>query len=249
MLALTKPKFFVPTHGEYRMLIQHSETAKSMGVPPENIVIIDNGDVVEVTPDSIAAVAKVKSGLQLMDQSRSGRVDDSVMKERQQVATDGLVTVACSVDAKGKFVGAPQVSSVAVAGDLRLFNQRLPQALERGLSDIWPEFAVNAGTDWVGLQDALRRQVERVVKQEISGRPLVKLMLQTPDSGKPQRNGNGSGNSNKVITKASANSDSNDSTSSDANQSTSDGGDESRVEATTPRIARRTRSTAAAGRA
>ena len=53
MLALTRPKFFVPVHGEHRMLVQHSRTGHSMGVPVDNTLIIDNGDVVELTPDSI----------------------------------------------------------------------------------------------------------------------------------------------------------------------------------------------------
>ena len=53
MLALTKPKFFVPVHGEHRMLVQHARTGHSMGVPENNTLIIDNGDVVELTPDSI----------------------------------------------------------------------------------------------------------------------------------------------------------------------------------------------------
>ena len=54
MLALTRPKFFVPVHGEHRMLVRHARTGHSMGVPEDNTLIIDNGDVVELTPDSCA---------------------------------------------------------------------------------------------------------------------------------------------------------------------------------------------------
>ena len=54
MLALTRPKFFVPVHGEHRMLICHSKSAQSMGVSPDNILILENGDVVQLTPNSIS---------------------------------------------------------------------------------------------------------------------------------------------------------------------------------------------------
>ncbi|NCW33854.1 MAG: RNase J family beta-CASP ribonuclease, partial [Betaproteobacteria bacterium] len=67
MLALTRPRFFVPVHGEHRMLMCHSRTAQSMGVPEENILIIDNGDVVELTPDSIRKGDPVKAGIELLD--------------------------------------------------------------------------------------------------------------------------------------------------------------------------------------
>ena len=69
MLALTKPKFFVPVHGEHRMLIKHAQMAHSMGIPEENTVVIDNGDIVELTEDSIGIVGQVPSGIELVDRS------------------------------------------------------------------------------------------------------------------------------------------------------------------------------------
>src|SRR5207253_7316387 len=91
MLSLTKPKFFVPVHGEHRMLVQHAKMAHNMGIPVENTVIINNGDVIAVTEDSIGIAGIVPSGIELVD--RCGIVHDSIMKERQQLAEDGVVTV------------------------------------------------------------------------------------------------------------------------------------------------------------
>ena len=96
MLALTRPKFFVPVHGEHRMLVCHSKTAQSMGVPGDNMLIIDNGDVVELTPDSIRRGEAVKAGIELLDASRNGIVDARVLKERQQLAEDGVITLLVS---------------------------------------------------------------------------------------------------------------------------------------------------------
>ncbi|NJN92054.1 MAG: ribonuclease J, partial [Leptolyngbyaceae cyanobacterium SL_5_14] len=109
MIALTRPKFFLPVHGEHRMLVKHSQTAQSMGIPAENMVIINNGDVVELTPDSIGIGGKVPSGIELVDASRSGVVHERVLKERQQLAEDGIVTVAAAVGWEGKLIAKPEV--------------------------------------------------------------------------------------------------------------------------------------------
>jgi len=60
MIGLTRPKFFLPVHGEHRMLVKHAETAQSMGIPAENMLIIQNGDVVEVSESGIASPVKSK---------------------------------------------------------------------------------------------------------------------------------------------------------------------------------------------
>ncbi len=86
MIGLTRPKFFLPVHGEHRMLVKHCQTAQSLGIPAQNMVVIDNGDVVELRENSIQIVGKVPSGIELVDTSRSGVVDDKVLKERQQLA-------------------------------------------------------------------------------------------------------------------------------------------------------------------
>jgi ribonuclease J len=186
MLALTRPKFFVPTHGEYRMLVKHAETAMSLGIPRENIVIINNGDVVDVTPDRIAVSGKVPSGLLLIDESRSGVVVDKVLQERQQVAKEGLLTVAISVSHEGKLLYDPQLHVVGLAGDHQaLVNGKLRQALDRALQLEWPQFARSleegqVDIDWVGLRDALERSIRRFVKDQLPTKPSVALLMQYP---------------------------------------------------------------------
>ncbi|MFL0737247.1 MAG: ribonuclease J, partial [Prochlorococcus sp.] len=121
MLALTKPKFFVPVHGEHRMLVCHSKTAQSLGVSSENMLLLDNGDVIELTPDSISKGDAVKAGIELLDASRNGIVDARVLKERQQLAEDGVVTVLAAVSTDGVMVAPPRVNlrGVVTAADPR----------------------------------------------------------------------------------------------------------------------------------
>ena len=92
MLGLTRPKYFIPVHGEYRMQVLHGKTAVSMGVHPENVLVMENGDVAELRPDSLLQGSPVKSGVELLDSSRTGIVDTRVLKERQQLADDGAVS-------------------------------------------------------------------------------------------------------------------------------------------------------------
>ncbi|MEN9240198.1 MAG: MBL fold metallo-hydrolase RNA specificity domain-containing protein, partial [Thermostichales cyanobacterium SZTDM-1c_bins_54] len=186
MLALTKPKFFVPTHGEYRMLVKHAETAMSMGIPRENIVIINNGDVVAVSPQEIKVVDRVPSGLQLMDQSSQGSVVlNKVMEERQQLARDGLVTVAISVSEQGQLLYEPQIHVAGLAGESRAWVAQIRPTLEAALEASWPEFAraVAGGktlVDWAGLRDSLERSLRRLLRESLSGKPAIVLLMPSP---------------------------------------------------------------------
>ncbi|MFM6277768.1 MAG: ribonuclease J, partial [Dolichospermum sp.] len=109
MIALTRPKFFVPFHGEHRMLVKHSETAQSMGVPAENIVIIRNGDVIELTENSIRVSGQVAAGIELVDTSSSAMVSSKVLEERQRIASEGMVTIAAAIDWNGKLMAKPEL--------------------------------------------------------------------------------------------------------------------------------------------
>jgi ribonuclease J len=186
MLALTRPKFFVPVHGEHRMLVQHAKMAQAMGIPAENMVIIDNGDVVEVTADSIGVTGKVPSGLELVD--RSGIVHDSVLKERQQLAADGVVTVAAAVSWEGKLLAKPEIHLRGVVSSVEksLLQQLVIKTIERTLSDRWRDFAKSfdseqTDVDWVGLQVQIERDLQRLARRELQSSPLVVFLLQSPE--------------------------------------------------------------------
>ena len=115
MLALTRPKYFLPVHGEHRMLVRHAETAKSMGVPSDHMVIVQNGDMVEVGIDGIRIAGQVTAGIELVDSSRTGIVGGDVLKERQQLAEDGVITIVVTLGAGGQLVTEPVLQFRGVA--------------------------------------------------------------------------------------------------------------------------------------
>ena len=97
MLALTKPKFFIPVHGEYRMLVKHAEIGRSMGINPRNIVVAENGEIIEITSKSIKHSESVQAGALLVDGSELREVGSVVMKDRHRLAEDGMVVVVLPV--------------------------------------------------------------------------------------------------------------------------------------------------------
>ncbi|MBD2080712.1 ribonuclease J [Leptolyngbya sp. FACHB-17] len=187
MLALTRPKFFLPVHGEHRMLIKHSQTAQSTGVPAENMVIIDNGDVVELTKDSISKAGKVKAGIELVDTSRSGMVDDRVLKERQQLAGDGVVTVAATITNEGRLFAKPDVHlrGVVTSMNPEQLRGRIQEAIEAVLNDRWNEFYSTfdgrVEIDWTGLQVQIEREIHRLLRRELQSNPLLVFLMQNPE--------------------------------------------------------------------
>jgi ribonuclease J len=187
MLALTRPKFFLPFHGEHRMLVQHAKIAQSMGIPAENMVIINNGDMVGLTKESIGIIGQVPSGIELVDASRSGVVKDEVLKERQQLAADGVVTIAAAIGWDGKLAAdtATHLRGVVSSIDPNLLKKWIGQTIEGVLSDRWSEFSrtLEDGTpevDWTGLQNQLERDVQRMLRRELQSNPLLVFLMQNP---------------------------------------------------------------------
>lgn len=93
VLALTKPKYFIPVHGEYRMLVKHAELGRMMGVQPKNIVIAENGKVIEISKKGIRCEETVQAGAVMLDGSGTSEVGSVVMRDRHRLAEDGMIVV------------------------------------------------------------------------------------------------------------------------------------------------------------
>ncbi len=100
MLRLIKPEYFMPVHGEYRMLKTHGDLASSCGVPKENIFICKNGDTVELTPTGARLGRRVQAGDIYVDGSRVGDIGSVVIKDRQLMSKDGILVAIINIDPK-----------------------------------------------------------------------------------------------------------------------------------------------------
>ncbi|BAY43828.1 hypothetical protein SAMD00079811_14150 [Scytonema sp. HK-05] len=188
MIALTRPKFFLPVHGEHRMLVKHAQTAQSMGIPAENMVIIQNGNIVELTEESLRVAGKVSAGLELVDTSGSGMVSAKVLQERQRMAEEGIVTIATAIDWNGKLMAKPEIHlrGVVTSVERSLLQKWIQQRLEEILTVRWSAFAPSFDgdqpeVDWGGLQEVLERELARSLRKELHCQPSVTLLMQIPD--------------------------------------------------------------------
>lgn len=190
MIALTKPKFFLPVHGEHRMLVKHAQTARSMGIPADNMLIINNGDVIELTPNSLRVSDKVSAGIELVD--GSGVVHAHVLEERQRLAEDGIVTVALSIDWQGHLLTPPAVHlrGVVTSVSQKTWQEWIQAAVESVLAERWSTYIhSNNGdldVDWDNLQDQLEREVVRLLRRKLQTNASLLLLLQKPEGRLPK---------------------------------------------------------------
>ena len=112
ILALAKPKYFIPVHGEYRQLRAHSETAQSMGIDKKNIIMMANGRILEIGEDGAEFNGSVQSGRVLVDGLGVGDVGNIVLRDRQHLSQDGLIVIVLTMDSiSGSVISGPEVIS------------------------------------------------------------------------------------------------------------------------------------------
>ncbi|BDA39486.1 ribonuclease J [Candidatus Atelocyanobacterium thalassae] len=184
MLALTRPKFFVPVHGEHRMLVKHAQTAYEMGISSENIIIVKNGDVIELSSNNISLAGKVPSGIELVDQA--GVVHENVLQDRQQLAKDGVITVAASINQDRELTELPQVDlrGVVTKVEKPVLRQVIIRAIENIVKNRWEEFVSDEDKNtinWSWLKEEVENTLQRLIKRELRSEPLVIFILQIPD--------------------------------------------------------------------
>lgn len=172
MLTLTKPKFFVPVHGEYRMLLHHKRTAEVCGVPAENILIGENGAVFEFTSDSAQIAGKVTSGQVLVDGLGVGDVGNIVLRDRKQLSQDGILIVVVAMDGEsGAILGGPDIVSRGFVY-VRESEGLLEEAKERVKKALFEN--VDRGvTEWAVLKSGMREVLSRYLFEKTRRRPMI----------------------------------------------------------------------------
>ncbi|MRI84270.1 MAG: ribonuclease J [Nitratiruptor sp.] len=138
MIRLTKPKFFLPVHGEYNHLVKHKETAMKCGIPERNIFLMSDGDQIEVTPKYMKKVKSVKTGKTYIDNQLNEEIASDVVVDRQKMATEGIVVIVAQIDkSRKKLITPPKVSSFGLVADAKdkEFAKEIAQLLEQFLEN------------------------------------------------------------------------------------------------------------------
>ncbi|MDD4084114.1 MAG: ribonuclease J [Acidaminococcaceae bacterium] len=172
MHNLLRPKFFMPVHGEYRMLVKHAKLAQELGMPKENMVIAENGSVVEITPDSVGINGKVTAGKVLVDGLGVGDVGNIVLRDRRQLSQDGILIVVVTIDKQDcSVVAGPDIVSrgfvyVREADDLMdTAREKVQLALNK--------CQVNGVSEWSTIKSAVRDSLSRYLFEKTRRRPMI----------------------------------------------------------------------------
>ncbi|MEW6182248.1 MAG: ribonuclease J [Bacillota bacterium] len=172
MLNLTRPKFFIPVHGEYRMLKQHAELAKDIGVKAENIFITENGQIVEFTPKSGRFSGRVTAGRVLVDGLGVGDVGNIVLRDRKQLAQDGILIVVLGLSQEsGQVVAGPDIVSRGFVY-MRESEQLLEEAREQVINAL-EKCSVRGTTEWASIKSQVRDVLGRFLYDRTRRRPMI----------------------------------------------------------------------------
>ncbi len=175
MLNLTRPRYFIPVHGEYRHLLGHARLARSLGLGPDRVFLLEDGTALEVTKTSARAVAGFPAGRVLVDGKSVGDVGAVVLRDRQLLAEAGFVIVAVTVDRKGGVVAGPEIAS---RGFVYVEESReLLEELKRAVLAALAEGEPGAGFDREEAGARVRTAVRQLINQRFGRKPVVLPMI------------------------------------------------------------------------
>ena len=172
MLSLVRPKYFIPVHGEYRQLIAHSETAKKVGIKPENIFLTTNGRILELNEDEAALTGTVPFGKVMVDGLGVGDVGNIVLRDRQHLSQDGLIIVVMSMDsATGEIVAGPDVISRGFVYVRE--SENLMEDVKKMLREEVRKLEEHGVRDWSTIKSRLKDSLRDYIFAKTKRNPMI----------------------------------------------------------------------------
>ncbi len=172
MHTLVRPKYFIPIHGEYRMLWQHAELAESLGMERRNIVLPASGQVIEMGSDSLSIVGSVPVGEVLVDGLGIGDVSNIVLRDRKHLSQDGLIIVAMAFDrTNGILVSGPDVISRGFVYVRE--NEDIIESTREVVRAIIASYDRIEGSDWPSIKNRIKDELHRFIYEKIKRNPMI----------------------------------------------------------------------------
>lgn len=170
--ALTKPKFFIPVHGEQKHLYKHAALAQSMGMPAKNVLITEIGKTIELTADKMAVVGSVPAGRVLVDGLGVGDVGSIVLRDRKHLSEDGLIVVVATVDsATGEMISGPDIVTrgFVYVREAETLIDEIRETARRALENC----CRNPHCDWSTMKSRVRDDLSRMLFQKTKRSPMI----------------------------------------------------------------------------
>ena len=177
MINLTKPKYFLPIHGEYRHLKAHADIAKGMGMSEKSVFVIEDGEVLEITDDGAQVAGRVPSGTIYMDSKKADETNDNIIKERIALARQGIIIASVMISGdKSSVIGSPKLRSVGFSEE-QYENTALKSAskmVQVLLEEKWLKVL-----DWDDIESKIAETIATHIYKETRKRPIVLPILET----------------------------------------------------------------------
>ncbi|EAI4945928.1 TPA: ribonuclease J [Campylobacter jejuni] len=162
MLILTKPKFFLPVHGEYNHITKHKETAMKCGIPERNIYLMSDGDQVELCQKYVKRIKTVKTGKVFVDNQINKQIADDVVIDRQKLADSGIVVIIAQIDKTTKtLINKPRVFSYGLVAD------KHDHAFSKDMAEVLGQFFINVKDEVLNDPRFLENQIRQVLRKHI----------------------------------------------------------------------------------
>ncbi|HEC2411138.1 TPA: ribonuclease J [Campylobacter jejuni] len=162
MLTLTKPKFFLPVHGEYNHITKHKETAMKCGIPERNIYLMSDGDQVELCQKYVKRIKTVKTGKVFVDNQINKQIADDVVIDRQKLADSGIVVIIAQIDKATKtLINKPRVFSYGLVAD------KHDHAFSKDMAEVLGQFFINVKDEVLNDSRFLENQIRQVLRKHI----------------------------------------------------------------------------------
>ncbi|CDZ23820.1 Ribonuclease J 1 [[Clostridium] cellulosi] len=172
MLGLTRPKFFIPVHGEQKHLRKNMNLALSMGMDKRNILITEIGQVIELTPNSCKVIGTVPSGRVLVDGFGVGDVGSIVLRDRKHLAQDGLIVVVATIDSvAGTVVSGPDIVSRGFVYVRE--SESLMDETRRVAKDVLEECAENGIKEWGTIKSHVKDALSKLLYERTKRSPMI----------------------------------------------------------------------------
>jgi ribonuclease J len=170
MINLVRPKFLIPVHGELRHLKQHGELAQQLGIPAENIAVVENGTPIDMDEHGLTIHERLPGGYVFVDGSAVGDTGWSIVRERERLAGSGFFLVVASVNNKGQVLSQPEFISQGLAN---MDDEDLILGAEETLTRVVEQQAGNLED----LERKIEKALSRYLYDETRKRPFIKVVL------------------------------------------------------------------------
>ena len=172
MLTLTKPRFFIPVHGEARHLYQHKELAEELGIPEEDIFVTEIGDVVELTRNKGRIAGSVTAGSVMVDGSGVGDIGNVVLRDRKLLSEDGIFTVVITLNKQtGALLAQPEILSRGFVYEKN--SEELLKETRELVKAKAAQFEKNHRSNWSSIKNDIRNSIKNYLYERTKRRPMV----------------------------------------------------------------------------